>query len=286
MAGDDRIDPTVLDRLFSVAPEEFVATRAALAKELKAADDKATAALVGKLRRPTVPDWLLNVVAREHPDETGAFVDAADRLRTAQAAAIEGKGDPDLRGALQALRQQTGDLLGLANDVLVGAGKASGSQAGPLATRLADIATTPASTRLLRAGLLGSEDVASEDLFADLRPPAGRGRGRAAPQREPAKAAKPAARARPEGDDRAAAAEAKAEAAARAKALAAAQKEQQRAAARLAKADERVEAASAVVADAEERLANAREKLGAAQADRDEAAAALEQADAEVATAS
>ena len=56
-----------VDALYAVRPEEFVAARAALVKELKADGQKAEAAQVAKRRRPSVVAWALNQVAREQP---------------------------------------------------------------------------------------------------------------------------------------------------------------------------------------------------------------------------
>ena len=74
------VDAAVLRRLYSAAPEEFVAARDALVKELRAAKDRDTAAEVARLRRPSVPDWALNVVATAHPDAVNDLLDAATRL--------------------------------------------------------------------------------------------------------------------------------------------------------------------------------------------------------------
>ena len=92
-----------VDELFTVAPEEFVATRNALVKALRTAGQKDEAAEVASLRRPSPSDWALNVAAHRHADDVSALLDAAADLRRIQAGAIEGRGG-DVRGALAAMR--------------------------------------------------------------------------------------------------------------------------------------------------------------------------------------
>ncbi len=79
---------TEVDELFTMAPAEFVAARNALAKALKADGHRDEAAAVAALRRPTVPDWALNSVALQDPDVVADAVDAAEHLRSVQAAAL------------------------------------------------------------------------------------------------------------------------------------------------------------------------------------------------------
>ena len=78
--------PDAADALYDLPPEEFVAARNALAKELRAAGDKHAAAVVAKLRRPTATAYALNHVARRQPDVLAAALDARDALREATVA--------------------------------------------------------------------------------------------------------------------------------------------------------------------------------------------------------
>ena len=113
----------MLRPLFATPPPEFVAARNALVKQLRADKQRDTAALVAKLRRPGWVDWALNAVAAEQPDLVGGFADAAEVLREAQAASIEGRDGPDLRGALRAQRDATTALGRRAGAALRGAGR-------------------------------------------------------------------------------------------------------------------------------------------------------------------
>ncbi|HKA05468.1 MAG TPA: hypothetical protein VKD67_14130 [Acidimicrobiales bacterium] len=158
-----------IDELFTVAPEEFVATRNGLAKELRAGGVKDEAAAVAALRRPTVSDWALNVVAHRHPDAVASLVDTAAELRRIQAGAIEGRGG-DVRSALTDMRAAATAVQRLADEVLTEAGRDRGPQAAGLTSRLAEVAANEAVADQLRAGRLGTAPVEDTDPFAGLQP--------------------------------------------------------------------------------------------------------------------
>lgn len=67
--------------LYSGAPEEFIASRNALAKE---ADDSDLAKRIRSLRKPTVAAWVVNVFARERSARLGEALQLAAELRDAQ----------------------------------------------------------------------------------------------------------------------------------------------------------------------------------------------------------
>ncbi len=71
------------DRLYGVAPEEFVATRTDLVRQARGAGDAPLAREIDRLRRPTLAAWAVNQVAREHPAELAELLDLGDRLRAA-----------------------------------------------------------------------------------------------------------------------------------------------------------------------------------------------------------
>ncbi len=94
------VDVSTLRELYTTPPAQFVAARNQLVKERRAAKDRESATAVGKLRKPGMADWALNVVAAEHGDDISAFLTAAATVRDAQAAAIEGRDGPDVRGGV------------------------------------------------------------------------------------------------------------------------------------------------------------------------------------------
>lgn len=104
-----------LRALYAAAPSDFTAARDALAREL-AAEGSADARRVKRLRRPTLPVWLVNTLARERPKELGALLAAGDRLRQAQVRALRGD-TADLRSANSDLSDSVADLLRAAADI-------------------------------------------------------------------------------------------------------------------------------------------------------------------------
>ena len=79
-----------IDRLYGVALDEFVPERAQLVKELRAADQRDDAAVVAKLKKPSVAAAVLNRLAREHRRDVDLLLDAGHRLREAQAGVLRG----------------------------------------------------------------------------------------------------------------------------------------------------------------------------------------------------
>lgn len=97
------MDEAVLDELYSAPLDEFVARRTALAKELKADGRADEAAEVSGARKPSVPVWAVNQLARRNKPAVERLLDASDGLRTAI-----GKGD---REGFAAAQQRQGDAL-------------------------------------------------------------------------------------------------------------------------------------------------------------------------------
>jgi hypothetical protein len=97
--------------LYSLDPDDFVAARDALAKRLRMDGDVPTAAAVKALRRPTVPVWLLNVVARSDPGLVDRARELAAALRDAHDRALSG-------GDGSALRELAGRRRAVVDDVV------------------------------------------------------------------------------------------------------------------------------------------------------------------------
>ncbi|MFN8027571.1 MAG: hypothetical protein U0W40_14800 [Acidimicrobiia bacterium] len=92
-----------LDELFAAVPEDFVATRDRLVRELKADGDDELAAQVKKMKRPTLATWALNQLATADADAVDAYLDASRVLRQLQ----ERGGDRDaLLGAMRTHREE------------------------------------------------------------------------------------------------------------------------------------------------------------------------------------
>lgn len=78
-------DSDALDELFAAPVEDFVATRDALVRRLKAAGDKQQAAVVKSWRRPSRVVGALNRLALTDTDATSAFVEAVRKVADLQA---------------------------------------------------------------------------------------------------------------------------------------------------------------------------------------------------------
>jgi hypothetical protein len=72
------------DRLYAVPPRRFVAERDAAVAAARAAGDTATADALGRLRRPTVSAWLVNLLALRRPELLAGLAELAEALRSAQ----------------------------------------------------------------------------------------------------------------------------------------------------------------------------------------------------------
>ena len=108
-----------LDQLYGVDPEEFVAERKRLSRELKEAGDAAAAEALAKTRKPTVAAWALNQLARKQRRDVDLLLDAGHRLRQAQEGVVGGadrsafeQAQKTEREALSRLTQQASELLG------------------------------------------------------------------------------------------------------------------------------------------------------------------------------
>lgn len=129
-AGEARL-AAVVGRLYAVPLADFMATRTSLVAQAKADKDKALAARLGKLRKPSVAAWTLNQLVRARPGLVEEIESVGAQLRAAQA---------NLHGtAITALRPARDQLIA---DVLAGAGEISAgggsSLSGPAADEIRD----------------------------------------------------------------------------------------------------------------------------------------------------
>lgn len=248
---------TAVDRLHAVPLEDFVAERKRLAKELRAAGDRDSAAELAKLPKPSAPAWALNHVAREEPAVVGEWLDAAEALRDASSHA--GGGGDALRAAIGAHRDATRRVLGVVREQARPNGRALSEPMLDRVRELLQAATAdPARAELLRAGRVFEGD--------DDEPP---------PLPEPAdgeRASKPAAS--KASKDRASTERASTERASKARASTERASTQRASTERAA--EERAEREAAARAELERLVAGAEERLGELRAAADERADAAE----------
>lgn len=75
---------TVADELYRLLPEEFTATRTVREKEAKAAGNKELSAQIHALTKPNQVAWMVNLLAREHPEEVRPLLELGAGLREAR----------------------------------------------------------------------------------------------------------------------------------------------------------------------------------------------------------
>jgi hypothetical protein len=143
----------VADELYALPPEEFTAARDRAAAQAKADGQAALAGQIRALRKPTQGAWVLNLLARERPDQLGELLDLGASLRTAQASL---QGD-ELRRLSAQRSQVVGALARDALDLARGAGRAATPAVQreveqTLEAALAD----PEAAETVRAGRLSS----------------------------------------------------------------------------------------------------------------------------------
>src|SRR5207244_10437732 len=74
----------LLNRLYELPPERFIAARDEAVEAARQAGDRTTAAAIAGLRRPTVAAWLVNLLAWKRPELVTELLDLGEALRRAQ----------------------------------------------------------------------------------------------------------------------------------------------------------------------------------------------------------
>jgi len=180
-----------LDNLYAALPADFTRARDDLARRLKQTGQVEAAADVKQLRKPTVPLWAVNQLARRHPDDVRALLDAGERLRVAQQAALRGESQ-ELRAATADERKVLQGLTQLGAALL----REAGHSADPkrIADTLRAAAVDESGRELLKRGRLSAELEASGfGGFAGMEIPS-----RSKPGEKTAKPPSPAAQRRRE----------------------------------------------------------------------------------------
>jgi hypothetical protein len=139
------------DQLYVTPPSDFVRLRNELAAEAQRAGDKATAATIKKLRKPTLGAWLANLLVHGHPDQTDELLRLGELLRRAQL----NLAGAELRRLVQQRREVIGTLVGEAREMARKAGQPVAEDAArELETTLSAALADEAASELLRSGRL------------------------------------------------------------------------------------------------------------------------------------
>jgi hypothetical protein len=139
-----------------------------LAKELRSAGDKDSAAAVKKLRRPSIPAWALNQVARDARDAIATLAQTEADARAAQEKVLRG-GDADvLRIATTARRAAIDAVVLRANAVVAASGRAAESYEREIDSAVTAIAGSAALIAELQHGELSEIAIPETDFFGGM----------------------------------------------------------------------------------------------------------------------
>ena len=157
-----------LATLATVPPTAFARQRDALVVRLREAGDTTAARQVKARRVPTLPVWVVNRLALEHPDDVEALIVAAERVKAAQLGRGQGgtlaTATAGHRAALDRLRERAGVML---RD----AGGATADKLLRVQNTLTAAAVDAQARTALQAGHLERELTAPGfDVFGGARP--------------------------------------------------------------------------------------------------------------------
>jgi hypothetical protein len=144
---------SVADEVYSLPLSEFVSARREWTRKARADGDRELAEAIGKLRKPTVAAWLLNQLARQHPDQVQDLIRLGGRLRAAQ--------NHPKSGQMGALSRQRHELVQALVEQTRAVGRDRGqavSQAvtGDLEQGFAAVLADPDAAAAVRAGRLAT----------------------------------------------------------------------------------------------------------------------------------
>jgi hypothetical protein len=162
-----------LDDLFGRPLSEFTSARNELVKRLRKAGQEEAAERIKSLKKPSVPVWAVNQLARRDPDEVRALAEAGERLRKAQEAAFGGGARETVRAATVAERNAARKLTRLAHDLLAEEGRPPTRDViERVGTLLRSAAVQPEAADLLVSGRLSEEvDPTGFGTVAGIAPP-------------------------------------------------------------------------------------------------------------------
>lgn len=111
-----------IDRLYTVPLDEFVERRTDLARSLREDGDRESADEVKGLRKPTVPAWTVNQLARREKMRLRGLLTAGERLRKAHEKLLGGGSPEAVQQARDDERAAIAELSGAAASLLTEAG--------------------------------------------------------------------------------------------------------------------------------------------------------------------
>ena len=275
MSGPDPLEEAA-NRLYGLRPDEFTAARDSAAREAKQAGDRELAAALGRLRRPAVAAWAVNLLVRRQAALVGQVVELGEAFRQAQAL-LQGDALRDLtRQRRQLLSAVTAEARSLAADE---GQRLSDAAARQVEDTLQAAMADPTAASAVLSGLLAQplSSTGVESLGEALGvPPAGPVPGASEGTRPALRVVRDAGRPRREAEERVATAGAAVRAATSAYDRVA--KERQKVQARVLQLEAELEELRGKVADLESESEEAVEQLTELDGEVEEAEAELDHA--------
>jgi hypothetical protein len=174
-----------IDGLYGLPLDEFTRARDELARRIRGEGDGERAAEIKQLRKPSLPAWVVNQLARQRELDMQRLLKAGKQLAGAQVEAIRAQGGDAF---LEARREEQHALEALAagaKEILAGAGRGAAALDRVLATLRAG-SLTEDGRALLKSGRLTEElEPPGFEALAGLDVPAGQPRPRPAEKAAP-----------------------------------------------------------------------------------------------------
>jgi hypothetical protein len=150
------LDEDPIDRLYGLPLDEFTRARDELARRLRAEGDGEHAAEIKQLRKPSVPAWVVNRLARQRELDVQRLLRAGEQLAGAQAGAMRGESGDAFLQARRDEQQALEALAAGAREILAEAGRGDAALDRVLATLRAG-SLTEDGRALLKSGRLTEE---------------------------------------------------------------------------------------------------------------------------------
>jgi hypothetical protein len=176
-----------IDRLYGLPLDEFTRARDELARRVRQEGDGGRAAEIKQLRKPSLPAWVVNQLARQRELDMQRLLKAGEQLAGAQAEAIRAQSGDAFLEARRDEQHALEALAARAREILADAGRGTAALDRVLATLRAG-SLTEDGRALLESGRLTEElEPPGFEALAGLDIPAG------LPRPRPAKKAAPKA---------------------------------------------------------------------------------------------
>src|ERR671934_1064215 len=169
-----------IGRLYGLPLDGFTGARDELAKRVRREGDGERAAEIKGLRKPSLPAWVVNQLARQRELDMQRLLKAGEQLAGAQAEAIRAQSGDAFLEARRDQQRALDALAARASEILAEAGRGTAALDRVLATLRAG-SLTEDGRALLKSGRLTEElEPPGFEALAGLEIPAGPPRPRAA----------------------------------------------------------------------------------------------------------